>query len=141
MKNWFLPVFSVAGLIALVLVHFDVTSRASAQQTQIPFVTSGTLIIGTASTTLTVSAPLPGHFYVASSNGTINTSLRPIKLSIVCDDDGCAARGLTGSMEDATAMLEKIANRSVRVEVMVDQNCHPQHQTIEPKPDLVADAR
>src|SRR5262249_15770727 len=61
-------------------------------------------------------------------------------LTISCDEESCSVRG-HGDMANAEAMLEKIANRSVRVEVSVDQACHVQRKTIERKQDLVADAR
>jgi hypothetical protein len=65
-------------------------------------------------------------------------------LSIYCTDEACQAQGYGGSMENAKALLERIANHSTRVEVAVhDAACNVQRETIQPRPkeDLVAEAR
>jgi hypothetical protein len=83
----------------------------------------------------------------ANNITTIGTTIsvappRPV-MSVSCADDACVVHGL-GSMDDAKGLLEKIANRSMRVEVAVhDAACNVQRETIQPKPkeDLVAEAR
>jgi hypothetical protein len=91
-------------------------------------------------TTTTAVYVSSGTYAIVANNYSVAT-VAPPKLSITCDAESCSARGWTGSMEDAKAMLERIAQRQMRIEVTVDQKCHPQRETIEPRPDLVADAR
>jgi hypothetical protein len=60
-------------------------------------------------------------------------------LSISCDEDTCNARAWRANLDDAKSMLERIANRSVRIEVTVDQRCQVQRETIPARePELVA---
>ena len=67
--------------------------------------------------------------------------VRPVLplLSISCGEDACSARSWHPSVDDAKSMLERIANRSVRIDVSVDQRCQVQRETIPARePELVA---
>jgi hypothetical protein len=84
--------------------------------------------------TITVTA-----MFVSNATGLVAISPRPgPQLSISCDEESCSARGWNGSIDDAKAMLERIANRSVRIEVSVDQRCQAQRETIPVREPLVA---
>lgn len=95
---------------------------------------------GTSSMNGTVWTVTSSSNAIAISSGTITA--RAPELWMSCDADACVARGLDA--ERAKAMLERIANRSMRVEVVVhDAACNAQREMIEPRPrqDLVAEAR
>jgi hypothetical protein len=90
-------------------------------------------------------ATRPTAVLVSNGTGLVPLSLGPDgsarpTLSISCDADSCSARGWGASMDDARAMLERIANRSVRIEVAVDlgQRCQVQRETIPAREPLVA---
>jgi hypothetical protein len=99
-----------------------------------------------ASTGMVTTYTANGGYVLASTNVPVQTQAALQQMptfTMSCNADGCRANGYTGDMDDAKALLEKIANRQMRVEVRVDQNCHPRLEVIEPKPkeDLVAQAQ
>jgi hypothetical protein len=93
---------------------------------------------------LGVYVSTPNGLVIVSQSGasprvTPVASVRPTpQLQISCDEDSCSARVRHASMDEAKAMLERIANRSVRIEVAVDQRCQVQRETIPAREPLVA---
>jgi hypothetical protein len=88
--------------------------------------------------------PVPHVVFLSTPNGLVVVSppvASPPKpqLRISCDADSCSARVRHASMDDAKAMLERIANRSVPIEVVADQRCQVQRETIPAREPLVAE--
>lgn len=96
---------------------------------------------GTISTNATVSN---ANGYVLVTNGSplvVSRRAAP-RLLISCDENECHAHSQM-SMDDARAMLERVTHRQVVIELVTDQHCQVQRETIKPKPkeDLVASAQ
>jgi hypothetical protein len=89
--------------------------------------------------------PVPHVVLVSTPNGLVVVSQPGVsprskpQLRISCDEDSCSARVRHASMDEAKAMLERIANRSVRLEVVVNQRCQVQRETIPTREPLVAE--
>ena len=83
--------------------------------------------------------------YTTTTNGNLiavqSVSVPMPELSISCaDDTNCTINA--ADKDKAIALLERIANRSVTMDVVYyghDNNCHPQHEIIAAKPDLMAE--
>jgi hypothetical protein len=68
----------------------------------------------------------------------IVSSRPPPRLIISCDETECHAHSGLG-MEDAKAMLERVTQRRVQIELVTDQRCQTQREVIPPQhQDLVA---
>jgi hypothetical protein len=93
--------------------------------------------VGTTSGTLSIGISSIGITGIVSSG---SVTMQPRPAALYCTADGCSAHA--GSMEEAQALLDRVAARGLRVDVSVEtpaNYCHPQHETIEPRPsDVVA---
>lgn len=89
--------------------------------------------------------PVPHVVFLSTPNGLVVVSPPVVsprskpQLRISCDEDACRASVRHASMDEAKAMLERIANRSVRLEVVVSQRCQVQRETIPAREPLVAE--
>lgn len=88
---------------------------------------------GTVWTTTTISSG-------GGSGATIvlapSTPRPTLTLALYCNEDACTAHA--ASMDQARELLERIADRGMQIDVVVDQNCHPQRETIQRRPAEIA---
>lgn len=105
-----------------------------------PGTVTGSSITSTTSGFVTLSgtsSTIGNVVTLSSGTSVISLAIPPTpQLAINCSDDTCTVN--VRNIEQAKALLERIANRSVTMDVVYDQNCHPQHEIIAAKPDLVA---
>jgi len=110
--------------------------------------TTGGVVWATSSTatsnTLALITTNAVGYIICDSRGICQATSAPPAFSMSCTEDACEVNAYGSGTGSAKAMLEKIANRSMRIEVVTHgQACQVQRETIQPKPkeDLVAQAQ
>ena len=105
-----------------------------------------TMPLTTTGNAVLVSTPVGTMTWTVSNTvGTVQTFMitapSPPQLAISCSDaNNCTVNA--ADRDQAIALLERIANRSVTMDVVYyghDNNCQPQHEIIAAKPDIVAE--